>query len=86
MIKDRKMPKWRIGLTFSQHFMIEVDALSEEEAKRLALIKIEHEKGWDESLQGYDKTITSVFINDRDSRDYSHFIPDGVDDNIDLDE
>lgn len=82
----KKSPKWRIGVTFSQYFIVEVKADSHEEATALALESLEDDQAWDENLQGYSKIITSVFLNDREARDFSHFVADGMDAKVKVDE
>ncbi len=71
---NKKFPKWRVGLSFTQYFMVEVEAPTEE---------IAIEKAWrgacyenDKFETGSSSAVTSVFICDRDAREFAHYIPE----------
>jgi len=71
---NQKFPKWRVGLSFTQYFMVEVEAPTEE---------IAIEKAWrgacyenDKMETGSSSAVTSVFICDRDAREFSHYVPE----------
>lgn len=71
---NRKFPKWRVGLSFTQYFMVEVEAPTEE---------IAIEKAWrgacyenDKMETGSSSAVTSVFICDRDTREFARYIPE----------
>lgn len=71
---NRKFPKWRVGLSFTQYFMVEVEAPTEE---------IAIEKAWrgacyenDKMETGSSSAVTSVFICDRDAREFARYIPE----------
>ena len=46
-----KFPKWGVGLSFIQYFMVEVET-------------------------GSSSAVTSVFICNRDARNFAHYIPE----------
>ena len=69
-----KFPKWRVGLSFTQYFMVEVEAPTEEMAI---------EKAWsgaccesDKVETGSSSAVTSVFICDKDAKNFAHYIPE----------
>jgi hypothetical protein len=71
---NKKFPKWRVGLSFTQYFMVEVEAPTEE---------IAIEKAWsgacyesDKVETGSSSAVTSVFICDKDTRNFAHYIPE----------
>ncbi|MBX9723396.1 MAG: hypothetical protein K2X81_18470 [Candidatus Obscuribacterales bacterium] len=73
---DKKFPKWRVGLAFTQYFMVEVEAPTEE---------IAIEKAWsgacyesDKVETGSSSSVTSVFICDKDARNFAHYIPEVI--------
>lgn len=69
-----KFPQWRVGLSFTQYFMVEVEAPTEE---------IAIEKAWrgacyenDKVETGSSSAVTSVFICDRESKNFAHYVPE----------
>ncbi len=71
---NKKFPKWRVGLSFTQYFMVEVEAPTEEMAI---------EKAWggaccesDKMETGSSSSVTSVFICDRWAKDFAHYVPE----------
>jgi hypothetical protein len=65
---NQKFPKWRVGLSFTQYFMVEVEAPTEE---------IAVEKAWRGAMEtGSSSAVTSVFICDRDAREFARYIPE----------
>lgn len=71
---DKKFPKWRVGLAFTQYFMVEVEAPTEERAI---------EKAWagaccesDKVETGSSAAVTSVLICDREAKDFAHYVPE----------
>lgn len=69
-----KNPKWRIGVTFSSHHVVDVEAESVEKACELAYAECEKDKEY--YLRGVSKTITSVYVNDRESREFAAYVPE----------
>lgn len=71
---NKKFPKWRVGLSFTQYFMVEVEAPTEE---------IAIEKAWrgacyenDKMETGSSSAVTSVFICDKEAKNFAHYIPE----------
>ena len=69
-----KEAKWRVGITIMSHDMIDVEADSES----IAIEKAAHQLGnnYDDFWTSSNEIVTSVMINDRNSRDYSLFVED----------
>lgn len=69
-----KNPKWRVGLTTSYFFMVDVEASSESEA----IDKAEEIVDGDpySFICGSNTGITSVFINDRESKGFFPYVPE----------
>jgi hypothetical protein len=70
----RKFPKWRVGLAFTQYFMVEVEAPTEENAIERAWNGVYHEN--DKIETGSSAVVTSVFICDKDTKNFAHYIPE----------
>jgi len=71
---NKKFPKWRVGLSFTQYFMVEVEAPTEE---------IAIDEAWkgaccenDKMETGSSSAVTSVFICDKGAREFAHYIPE----------
>ena len=71
---NQKFPKWRVGLSFTQYFMVEVEAPTEESAIEKAWRGACYEN--DKMETGSSSAVTSVFICDRDAREFSHYVPE----------
>jgi hypothetical protein len=71
---DRKFPKWRIGLAFTQYFMVEVEAPTQDGAVEKAWNGVYHEN--DKIETGASAVVTSVFICDKDTKNFAHYIPE----------
>lgn len=69
-----KLPKWKVGICSLEFFMVDVQAATEEEAVILASEKILQSPG--DYLTSSDESITSVFINDSESRGFAPYIPE----------
>lgn len=70
----KKLPKWRVGLSFTQYFMVEVEAPTEQ---------IAIEKAWSSACFENDKVetgsasaVTSVFLCDREAKDFALYVPE----------
>lgn len=70
----KKFPKWRVGLSFTQYFMVEVEAPTEEMAIEMAWKGACHES--DKMETGSASAVTSVFICDREAKDFAHYVPE----------
>ena len=71
---NKKFPKWRVGLSFTQYFMVEVEAPTEEMAIDRAWIGACYES--DKVETGSSSAVTSVFICDREAKDFAHYVPE----------
>ncbi|MBX9922908.1 MAG: hypothetical protein K2Y01_02245 [Rhabdochlamydiaceae bacterium] len=71
---NKKFPKWRVGLSFTQYFMVEVDAPTEETAIERAWIGACYES--DKVETGSSSSITSVSICDKEAREFAHYVPE----------
>lgn len=71
---DRKFPKWRIGLAYTQYFMVEVEAPTQDSAVEKAWSGVYHES--DKIETGASAVVTSVFICDKDTKNFAHYIPE----------
>ena len=71
---DRKFPKWRVGLAFTQYFMVEVEAPTQDGAVEKAWNGVYHEN--DKIETGASAVVTSVFICDKDTKNFAPYIPE----------
>lgn len=71
---NKKFPKWRVGLAYTQYFMVEVEAPTEAIATEKAWNGVYHES--DKVETGGSATVTSVFICDRETRNFAHYVPE----------
>lgn len=71
---NKKFPKWRVGLSYTQYFMVEVEAPTEAIATEKAWNGVYHES--DKVETGGSASVTSVFICDRESRNFAHYVPE----------
>lgn len=59
-----------------QFYTVEVNAPTEREAMEKALAEVQKDPSY--YLTGMAKGITGVFINDREARDFSSFVPEAL--------
>lgn len=71
---NKKFPKWRVGLAYTQYFMVEVEAPTEAIATEKAWSGVYNES--DKVETGGSAVVTSVFICDREARDFAHYVPE----------
>lgn len=71
---NKKFPKWRVGLSFTQYFMVEVEAPTEEIAIEKARRGACYEN--DKFETGNSSAVTSVFVCDREAKDFAFYIPE----------
>ena len=71
---NKKFPKWRVGLSFTQYFMVEVEASTEEIAIENAWRGACYEN--DKMETGSSSAVTSVFICDKEAKNFAHYIPE----------
>lgn len=69
-------PKWRIGVTHSTHHMIEVECASAQEACELAINCVRQDLEYYKT--GFCCVVTSVMINDRETRDFASYVPEFI--------
>lgn len=81
-VKFMRLNRWRVGICVTEHHMTEVQCETEEEALILANKKI-HEFPND-YLTASHQYETSIYINDKDSRGFSSYVPDYISNNDDM--
>jgi hypothetical protein len=69
-----KNPKWRIGVCVCSHHMVEIDAPNPQEAMRMAVEAVHADQEYYQT--SFHNTITSVMVNDRESRDFACYVPE----------
>ena len=68
--------KWRVGVSTSEFFVVEVEALTEELAIEKAFFEVDYFP--DDHVTGISKAVTSVLINDRESRGFAPYVQEGI--------
>jgi len=76
----RKLPKWRIGISNTDYYMVEVEAHSEDEALIKALSTLDLDP--DYWFTSQSQAFTGVFINDREASHYHPFVHDSLPESI----
>jgi len=71
-----KLPKWRIGVTFQTHHMVEVEAANAVQACEKALKLAQEDPEYFKS--GHSGQVTSCMVNDRESRDFAVYVPEFI--------
>lgn len=69
-----KYPKWRIGVAVSNFHMVEIEAATVGEACESAINAVREDEEY--YCTGKCVGVTSCFINDRESREFAHFVPE----------
>lgn len=67
-----KLVKFRVGVCESQYYVVDVEAETEERAIEKAFFEVEHFA--DEHVSGISKSVTSVLINDKESRGFAPYV------------
>lgn len=71
---NNKFPKWRVGLSYTQYFTVEVEAPTEELAIENAWGGVYHDS--DKAETGSASSVTSVYICDKEARQFAHYVPE----------
>lgn len=71
-----KLNRWRIGICLNEHYMVDVESETEEEALALANKKVNESPN--DYLTGVMQFETSCFINDKESRGFVQYIPEYI--------
>jgi hypothetical protein len=74
--------KWRIGVAVCEYYMVDVESWSEADAIELAYQKIENIP--DDLLMTTTTNVTSIYLNDTDSRGFVPFVAEYIGDNEEL--
>lgn len=70
----RKVQKWKVGISFSFYYLVDVEAPNEEIA--IVMARQELDRYEEDYSTGSNECVTGVFINDRECQDYSTYVPD----------
>ena len=71
---SNKFPKWRIGVSVSNFHMVEIEAATVGEACENAINAVKEDDEY--FCTGKCVGVTSCFINDRESREFAHYVPE----------
>jgi hypothetical protein len=66
--------KWRVGVMICEHYIVDVESWSEAEAIELTYHKIQNNP--EDYIMTANQNITSIFINDKESRGFVPFVSD----------
>lgn len=69
-----KLPKWRIGVAVSNYHTVEIEAASVSEACESAINAVKDDCEY--FCTGKAVGVTSCFINDREAREFAHYVPE----------
>lgn len=72
----KKNPSWRIGVSIEHHHIVDIEASTAEEACEIAMK--EARQNSEDYCTSRHVSVTSIFINDRKSKDYANYIPEAL--------
>lgn len=67
-------PKWRIGVSVSNFHMVEIEASTVQQACESAINAVRDDDEY--FCTGKSVGVTSCFINDREAREFAHYVPE----------